>query len=67
MTPTIALGWWIAPALLTMAFLSGTLILGRRVASLNGVVTVAGVSPGMLAFAMAMILSLIAWLFWALL
>lgn len=66
---TIAFGWWLAPAILTIAFLAGWRVFGVRMQPQGGSMfpDTVGALVEMAGYLVAALLSTIAWLIWALL
>lgn len=69
MTFTIALGWWIAPALFTLAILVAWRLFGVRMRPQNGSMfpDAAGALLEAGGYLCALLLAAIVWLLWALL
>lgn len=67
MTFTIGLGWWIAPALVTVLALGWALFMSRDEGSHGDYASIGNAFVALVIYGAALIVSLIAWLVWAVL
>lgn len=69
MTFTLNFGWWLAPALFTVTVMAAWRLFGARMRPQNGSMfpDVGGALMELLGYAIALLLSAIAWLIWAVL
>ncbi|TIW11279.1 MAG: hypothetical protein E5V66_14030 [Mesorhizobium sp.] len=66
MTISIALGWWLAPAFITVVAFMAARLLGPRMRSNGGIGEVVVGLMELLCYGAAAVVSLLAWLIWAL-
>lgn len=66
MSVSISLGWWLVPAFVTVAAFVAVRMLGPRMSSRGGVGDVVIGLMELLCYCAAAVVSLVAWLVWAL-
>lgn len=67
MDVTITLGWWLAPAAVTISAFAGMALWDRSQPRSSGYGAVTDGLLALIAYGAALIVSLVAWLFWAIL